>query len=477
MVYNKKLTGGEELKQLKILKLLTIILPIIVVLGISAILIQNHIYNTTLRTYEFSEEALHDGIFDFGEVSVEVVTRGGDSGSWMKDATYDNDGNKLTSAYVGTIYEMVVTNKSADIVSDWQMKVYIPEDMLINNSWNGLLEYHQHVATGEKVQSIDLAEYSSYDITLDYFMDAVGPMVELDKGDYFIYYPDKDINEMPISPVNPDSDKPAAVRIGFVTYIADKPVDYVADFSKGEINFHLQTSVVRNPLFWVLLALGVVWFACLLALVIVNANLKRLVEQKKRDEQIIEQTMNTFINIIEAKDPGTMGHSLRVAQYSKLIAQRMGFDEDECKQIYYIGLMHDCGKLYIPDSILTKPGKLTDEEYNEMKKHTTYGSNILRDFTSIDNIQLGAMYHHERYDGKGYPTGKSGEDIPLIARIICVSDAFDAMNSQRCYRSSLSPEIILSELENNKGSQFDPAIVEHLQALIDDGKVKLSGNN
>lgn len=327
------------------------------------------------------------------------------------------------------------------------------------------------------MQSIDLAEYSSYDITLDYFMDAVGPMVELDKGDYFIYYPDKDINEMPISPANPDSDKPAAVRIGFVTYIADKPVDYVADFSKGEINLHLQTSVVRNPLFWVLLALGVVWFACLLALVIVNANLKRLVEQKKRDEQIIEQTMNTFINIIEAKDPGTMGHSLRVAQYSKLIAQRMGFDEDECKQIYYIGLMHDCGKLYIPDSILTKPGKLTDEEYNEMKKHTTYGSNILRDFTSIDNIQLGAMYHHERYDGKGYPTGKSGEDIPLIARIICVSDAFDAMNSQRCYRSSLSPEIILSELENNKGSQFDPAIVEHLQELIDDGKVKLSGNN
>ena len=139
--------------------------------------------------------------------------------------------------------------------------------------------------------------------------------------------------------------------------------------------------------------------------------------------------------------------------------------------------MHDCGKLYIPDSILTKPGKLTNEEYDEMKKHTTYGSNILRDFTSINNIQLGAMYHHERYDGKGYPTGKSGEDIPFIARIICVCDAFDAMNSQRCYRSSLSPEVILSELENNKNTQFDPVIVEHLQALIDEGKVKLSGNN
>lgn len=135
--------------------------------------------------------------------------------------------------------------------------------------------------------------------------------------------------------------------------------------------------------------------------------------------------------------------------------------------------MHDCGKLYIPDGILTKPSRLTDEEYEVMKKHTVYGSNILRDFTSIKDIQLGAMYHHERYDGKGYPTGKAGEDIPLIARIICVSDAFDAMNSQRCYRTNLAPEVILSELKNNKGTQFDPVIVEHLLKLIDDGRIKL----
>ena len=135
--------------------------------------------------------------------------------------------------------------------------------------------------------------------------------------------------------------------------------------------------------------------------------------------------------------------------------------------------MHDCGKLYIPDEILTKPARLTNEEYEVMKKHTVYGSNILRDFTSIKDIQLGAMYHHERYDGKGYPTGKSGEDIPLIARIICVSDAFDAMNSQRCYRANLSPEVIQSELKNNKGTQFDPIIVDHLLKLIDDGRIKL----
>ena len=461
------------MKQTRMLKLLTIILPIVVVLGMVAICVQNYISNTQLRRFALTGEALKDGVYDFGDASVEIVTRGGDSGSWIKDPILDEDGNVLLGSYVGTIYEIVVTNKTADTISDWEITLYMPEDLLINNSWNGELEYHQHIASDEKVQFIDLADYSSYDIQLDYFMDSVGPMLVLDKGDYFVYHPDTDANEMPVPPAKADSEKPSAVRAGFITYIADKPLDYVADFNQGEFRFHLKSSILRNPLFWVFTAISVGWLVCALSLIIVNVNIKRLVEQKKRDEQIIEQTMHTFVNIIEAKDPSTMGHSLRVAQHSTLIAERMGFDEEECKRIYYIALLHDCGKLYIPDGILTKPSRLTDEEYEVMKKHTVYGSNILRDFTSIKDIQLGAMYHHERYDGKGYPTGKAGEEIPLIARIICVSDAFDAMNSQRCYRTNLAPEVILSELKNNKGTQFDPVIVEHLLKLIDDGRIKL----
>lgn len=462
------------MKQTKVLKLLTIFLPIVVVLGMGFIIVQNYFSNARLRTFEFTDEALKDGAYDFGDVSVEIVTRGGDSGSWIKDPILDDDGNVLLGSYVGTIYEIVVTNKTADTMSDWEITLYMPEDLLINNSWNGELEYHQHISSDEKVQFIDLAEYSSYDIQLDYFMDAVGPMIVLDKGDYFVYHPDTDSNEMPVPPTKAELEKPSSVRIGFITYIADKPLDYVADFSRGELRFHLRSSIFRNPLFWVFSAIEVGWLVCALSLIIVNANIKRLVEQKKHDEQIIEQTMHTFVNIIEAKDPSTMGHSLRVAQHSTLIAEHMGIDEEECKRIYYIALMHDCGKLYIPDEILTKPARLTDEEYEVMKKHTVYGSNILRDFTSIKDIQLGAMYHHERYDGKGYPTGKSGEDIPLIARIICVSDAFDAMNSRRCYRANLSPEVILSELKNNKGSQFDSVIVDHLLKLIDDGKINMN---
>ncbi len=302
-----------------------------------------------------------------------------------------------------------------------------------------------------------------------------GAMVRLYPGDYFIYYPDVSLNEMPIAPKQVDSDKESNTRIGFIMYIPEKEIDYVADFSVGEIRYHMHTSIFKNPFFWVLSVAMLIWISCLLALIIVKLNLRRLIEQQKHDEEIIEQTMQTIVNFIEAKDPYTMGHSLRVAQYSVLLAESMGFSEAECKHFYYIALMHDCGKIYIPDEILTKPAKLTEEEYELMKKHTVFGKEILRDFTSIEDIGMGALSHHERYDGSGYPNGLEGEDIPVIARIICISDAFDAMNSRRCYRRNLSADTIVDELKKNWGRQFDPFIVDHLLKLIETGKIKMAG--
>lgn len=133
--------------------------------------------------------------------------------------------------------------------------------------------------------------------------------------------------------------------------------------------------------------------------------------------------------------------------------------------------MHDCGKISIPITILQKKDKLSDDEYEEIKKHTIYGDRMLRDFNSIEGINLGALYHHERYDGKGYPKGLSGEDIPKIARIICVADSLDAMNSDRVYRSKLSKDVIMKELIDNKGKQFDPEIIDCLIKLIDNGEI------
>lgn len=462
----------------KLIKIINIILPVIIILGTSALLLQNYLYNTRERVYDLADAERDGTLFNFDDLTIEIVTRGGDSGSWVFDGLPDDDGNFLIEPSVGTIYEMVVTNNTADTVLDWNAMLRVPEEMYINNTWNGSFEFHQNVLAGnENVQTLNLAEYSRFDITLDGYMAHVGPMIALHEGDYFVYYPNTDMNEMPIPPRQADSNKEGGVRIGFIMYIQNRDIDYIADFSVGEIRYHMQTSIFKSPFFWVLLGFTIVWIVCLASTIAVNMNTKRFIEQRKRDEKAIEQTMQTFVNFIEAKDPSTSGHSLRVAEYSKMLAEMLGFYEEQCNQIYYIALMHDCGKIYVPDRILTKPGRLTDEEYEIMKKHTVYGAEILRDFTAIDGMGSGALSHHERYDGKGYPNGLSGEDIPLIGRIICVSDAFDAMNSRRCYRSSLSEEVIISELKNNRGKQFDPAIVDCMLSLINSGRIKFSDTN
>lgn len=468
-------TRAVKIKSNRSLRLLNIILPIIIVIGSTVLFVQNYIYNTRERICRFSEAEREGTSFVFDDITVDIVTRGGDSGSWESEDFSDSSGNPLFENAVGTIYEIVVANTCPDTLTEWTAAVYIPEDMYVNNTWNGDFEFHQNVRSGkEAVQTLNLAEYSRYDISLESCITSVGAMVRLYEGDYFVYYPNRDMNEMPIPAKREGTEKDSSTRIGFIMYIDNRNVDYIADFSEGEIRYRLKTSIYKNPFFWLLCIIAAIWISCLLAVIIVKMNLKRFIEQQKRDAKALEQTMQTFINFIEAKDPSTMGHSLRVAQYSKMLAEKMGFPSEECDRIYYIALMHDCGKIYIPDEILTKPGKLTEQEYEKMKKHTVYGSEILRDFTAIEGMGTGALSHHERYDGKGYPNGIAGEDIPIIARIICVSDAFDAMNSRRCYRGNLSGDVIISELQNNKGKQFDPNVIDALMSLIESGEVTLS---
>ncbi len=136
-----------------------------------------------------------------------------------------------------------------------------------------------------------------------------------------------------------------------------------------------------------------------------------------------------------------------------------------------MALLHDIGKIGIPDAILNKPEKLTDEEYEKMKTHVTLGEKILEHFTIVDNVSVGALYHHERYDGSGYCAGKKGEEIPLDARIIGIADAFDAMTANRVYRKQLDFDFVINELKRNSGTQFDPNLVDILLSLIADGTI------
>ncbi len=176
--------------------------------------------------------------------------------------------------------------------------------------------------------------------------------------------------------------------------------------------------------------------------------------------------MTTLTKAIDAKDRYTNGHSVRVAQYALEIAKRMGKNKEEQQNIYYAALLHDVGKIHIPDSIINKPSRLDDNEWEYMKLHSTYSFLILKDIKPNDLIAAGAKWHHERYDGQGYPDGLAGEDIPEIARIIAVADAYDAMTSNRSYRKLMTQEKVRSEILNGLGKQFDPQIGRIMLSMI-----------
>lgn len=207
---------------------------------------------------------------------------------------------------------------------------------------------------------------------------------------------------------------------------------------------------------------------------------KKTMELQTRELEVVHQqiqmgneTIMAIAKAVDAKDERTSQHSLRVSEYSVLIGRELGFSEEECENLRKAARMHDIGKIGIPDSILNKPARLTDEEYAIMKSHAARGGEILKDFTLIEHVAEGALYHHERYDGRGYPQGLSDENIPLYARIIGVADAFDAMTANRVYRKQMDFDYVLNEMRKGRGTQFDPQMVDIFLKLIDNGTIDL----
>ena len=194
------------------------------------------------------------------------------------------------------------------------------------------------------------------------------------------------------------------------------------------------------------------------------------IEAKDEVKTLSVEVMEALAHTIDAKDKYTNGHSVRVAKYSRMIAEKMGLSAEMCENIYYMGLLHDIGKIGVPNEIINKPAKLIDEEYDVIKTHPGIGYGILSEIKSRPDLATGALWHHERYDGKGYPEHKAGEDIPLEARIIAVADTYDAMTSNRSYRQYLPQDVVRSEIENNIGTQFDPEAARCMLTVIDDDK-------
>lgn len=323
---------------------------------------------------------------------------------------------------VGAQYDITFTNNTVQNMSDWYMQLAVPMGSKLDSYWSGEFSYDNSVIT-------------------------VKPL---------------DYNNEIMAGEN--------ITFGFILHTSESTC-YIEECS---FVYYRECKIWQYPAFWYVMAILFFLLVVDSGYIISAFRIRKFNKRREQDLRIIEESLRTFAHIIDAKDCYTKGHSVRVATYSREIAERMKMGEYACQQLYYIALLHDIGKIGISDNILQKPGPLTKEERLVIEQHVTIGGEVLKDFTSIEGIAEGALYHHERYDGKGYPNGLKGDEIPLFARIICVADSFDAMSSARCYRPKLEIGYILNELKEKSGSQFDPAIAKYMIDMIEEGVAPIS---
>ena len=197
-----------------------------------------------------------------------------------------------------------------------------------------------------------------------------------------------------------------------------------------------------------------------------------LLQQQKRDKELTHEIIEAFAKVVDLKDTYTQGHSFRVAAYTKMLARELGYDKETVEKYHQIALMHDIGKIGIPDSVLNKAGKLTDEEFALIKSHPARGYEVLKDISLMPEIAIGAHAHHERPDGKGYPQGLKGDEIPPVAQVIAVADCFDAMYSDRPYRRRMNFDKAVSIIKEVSGTQLAPDVVDAFLRLVDKGEFR-----
>lgn len=418
-----------------------------------------------LKQYKYSEGSTDDCV----EVTVEATE------SWVKlipndfiidehfkHNKFDKKNENDEGICDGRTVEVTIQNISEFRINKWDIVYEVPCDMYFDKAWNGTVEISQY--DGKNVDTIATNELPNIDTSLNVVEFEELYVIPLKKGDKIIYHPAD--YEYPLVDAY-ESQENSIKKIGMIFYTEDDSFK----MDGFNVRYYVVQSLEEYPLYSALTFAIILSGVFSLAGVIFLYTTVRYDKLHKHDMEIISQAIGTFSKFIDSKDKYTNNHSYRVAGYSKLIAKKLKMNDKECDEIYYIGLLHDTGKIVIEDKILNKPGRLTNAEYEIIKSHTTKGADILKDFTAINNISVGALHHHERYDGKGYPAGLMGEDIPLVARIIAVADAYDAMSSTRCYRAQLDKDKIVEQLIINKGKQFDPELVDILLECIENGEV------
>ena len=345
-----------------------------------------------------------------------------------------------------------------------------------------IISFTQMLSDGESVLSMDIILNEVQKITEEMTMDDVGYSFIVDGDGLVISHSDtscvgKDYSEDPdwvpvLSAIYSEQGNQFEMVIdGRRSTVFSDRIEgdwYVVIVADNAVLYHtLRLQILAGILLSLAIYLIVVLF-CIYSM-------KRIQRAEKGEEESLERlkTMNmnvigSLASTIDAKDRYTSGHSRRVAEYSRELARRMGKSEEEQEIVFTAGLLHDVGKISVPGDVINKPGRLTDEEFDQIRIHPVSGYHILEGIHDDERIGYGAKYHHERYDGKGYPNGLQGEDIPEIARIIAVADAYDAMASDRSYRKLLPQDVVRGEIVKGRGTQFDPEIADIMLQIMDE---------
>lgn len=441
----------------KLQKTRKLIKRLFIILGISfAVIIISFVFHVIQVNKFNSQERYYTPDTVSMDVIADIHPRGMLTDSWEKNDAFDN------MVINGKIYEATIVNNSKCLLTDWQLKVYVRESCWINNAWNGTMEIHQFKNGVENIQTLDLRDYNASDITLDYYLAGQDLLIPLNSGDYFIYHPKtgSDSGEVPIKST---SELSGQSNIGFILYSLSGD----NDLSDYVMTYHLTKSYFAGTAGMIFVVLIPAWILLIIVSAIIGWIILGFESTVNYQTQIIDDMFTICSNLADEKDYYHKEHSNRVAKYSKKIAEAMGMDKHDCNVVYYGALLHNIGNYAVPERVLGKSTKLTKDDEKIVQIHTIKGAKLLENVKMIQLAPAAALYHHERFDGKGYPMGKKGEDIPLIARIIAVADAYDDISQDREYRKKYNLEEMKLFFKDNSGTWFDPLIIDVFLKIID----------
>lgn len=344
-------------------------------------------------------------------------------------------------------------NNTNHSFTDWTVKVQVPKGYWVDSNWNFDGEFHYSETKAIPENHSNYPEYENQFEDLEDFI----IMKKIPTNMVTVVHPSNVYNHEPF-------------MLGMIMYTPKR--FFIRNIT---ITGRFIYEPKDNPLYFILLSAIGISLLSLSVLIIIQITVSRKVKyyelRQKLDSDIIIQSFKTFANFVDARDPYTRGHSLRVAYYAREIATRMNMSEQEQMEMFWFGLMHDVGKIGVSDSILHKPAKLTSDEYDQIKSHVQTGYEMLVDFTAMPMLKEVAKSHHEHWDGSGYCEHLKGQEIPLEARIVCVCDSFDAMNTDRCYRPKMDREKIVEEFKKCSGTFYDPKIAKIMIEMINDRSV------